>query len=166
MARVIKAPKPVPFGDAPVIFLAGSIDNGQAPDWQGQVERALAGFEVVLLNPRREDWDPTWEVSAANPGMQEQVKWELDAQERAGLIAMYFAPGSKSPVTMLELGLFARSGRLLVACPPDFWRQGNVELVCKRYRVPFFTTLEELIASLRAQLTFGTLSKRQNGGTS
>jgi hypothetical protein len=90
--------------------------------------------------------------SASNPPFREQVEWELEGLERATVVAMYFAPGTRSPVTLLELGLFARSGKLLVCCPEGFWRKGNVEVVCARYGVPLVNELAELVGLLRGRV--------------
>ena len=58
MARVLKPPAPVSLdGRTPAVFLAGSIEMGAAADWQTQAERALRDLDVVLLNPRRDEWD-------------------------------------------------------------------------------------------------------------
>jgi hypothetical protein len=35
-----------------------------------------------------------------------------------------------------------------VCCPEGFWRRGNVEMVCRRLRIPLFETLDDLIADL------------------
>jgi hypothetical protein len=153
MARVLKPPAPLAFdGPAPSVFLAGSIEMGAAVDWQAQVEQSLRDLEVVLLNPRRDEWDASWVQSPTNPPFREQVEWELEGLERATVIAMYFAPGTKSPVTLLELGLFARSGKLLVCCPGGFWRKGNVEIVCARYAVPLVGDLADLVRLLRGRV--------------
>ena len=134
------------------MFLAGSIEMGQAEPWQSVVEEALAGEDVVILNPRRDEWDASWEQSIHNPQFREQVEWELEGQERATAIAMYFAPATKAPITLLELGLFARSGKLVVCCPPGFWRRGNVEVVCARYGVVLVESLSELVEQVRRRL--------------
>ena len=125
---------------------------GRAAEWQTSVEEALAGSDVAILNPRRKDWDATWAQSIDDPRFREQVEWELQALERAEVIAMYFAPETKAPVTLLELGLFARSGRVAVCCPEGFWRKGNVDVVCARYGVPRFETLEALIDDVRRRI--------------
>jgi hypothetical protein len=39
------------------IFLAGSIEQGVAEDWQKQVTAALNGLNYCLYNPRRPDWN-------------------------------------------------------------------------------------------------------------
>lgn len=127
--------------DNRVVFLAGSIDEGAAEPWQAHVIEALGDVELVVLNPRRDEWDSSV--------LREQVKWELDGLERAALIAMYFAPESKAPVTLLELGLFARSERLVVCCPGDYWRRGNVEIVCRRYGAELVETLDALIDRIK-----------------
>jgi hypothetical protein len=150
MARTLKPP--APLGDlsfAASIFLAGSIDMGRAAPWQAEVEQALADTPALILNPRRDDWDATWPQRADHPQFRAQVEWELEAQERAGLVAMYFAPGSQAPITLLELGLFAGSGRLVVCCPEGFWRKGNVDVVCQRYGVPQAADLAALIVEIR-----------------
>jgi hypothetical protein len=124
---------------------------GAAEDWQHQVEQALTDHDVLLLNPRRDEWDASWVQTITNLLFREQVEWELAAQERAGLIAMYFAPATQAPVTLLELGLFARSAKLVVCCPEGYLRKGNVEVVCARYGVPLVEDLPALVAALRAR---------------
>jgi hypothetical protein len=153
MARVLKPPTPLELerGERS-LFLAGSIEMGQAEPWQAEVERALADEDVVILNPRRDEWDPSWEQSIRNPPFREQVEWEISGQELATVIAMFFAPATKAPISLLELGLFARSGKLVVGCPVGFWRRGNVEVVCARYAIPMVETLTELIDLARRKL--------------
>ena len=151
MATILKPPTPLPATLAqPSVFLAGSIEMGRASQWQQTVEATLEPYAVMILNPRRADWDPTWEHSIAHPQFVAQVRWELDAQERADLIAMYFAPDTSAPITLLELGLFAATGKLLVCCPAGYWRKGNVDIVCARYGIPQLPTFPELCAALVA----------------
>lgn len=153
MAHLIKPPQPIGSTPGlPTIFLAGSIEMGQATNWQAAFEQAFQSEAVVLLNPRRDDWDPTWRQHIDNAPFRAQVEWELTALEQANVIAMYFQPETKAPVTLLELGLFARSGRLIVCCPAGYWRQGNVDVVCRRYGVPQVGTLAELIAAVKSRI--------------
>jgi hypothetical protein len=150
MARVLKPPSALALAAGErSVFLAGSIEMGLAEPWQAVLEQALADLPLTILNPRRDEWDATWEQSIDNAAFRQQVEWELEAQERASLIAMYFAPATKAPITLLELGLFARSGKVVVCCPPDFWRRGNVEVVCARYGVPLVVELAELVQAVR-----------------
>lgn len=153
MALVLKPPAPLrwPAGLRSV-FLAGSIEQGVAERWQERFERALAELDVAVLNPRRDAWDATWPQDADDPRFRGQVEWELQAQERADLVAMYFAPATRAPITLLELGLFARSGKVLACCPDGYWRRGNVQVVCERYGVPMLASLDELIEAVRQRL--------------
>jgi hypothetical protein len=135
------------------VFLAGSIEMGLAELWQERVVRALSrDGDVIFLNPRRDDWDDSWDQAADDPRFFEQVSWELDMLEAADIVVMYLAPDTRSPVSLLELGLYARSGKLRVCCPRGFWRRGNVEMVCQRFHIPLYESLEELTEGLRATL--------------
>ncbi|MGL4424391.1 MAG: nucleoside 2-deoxyribosyltransferase domain-containing protein, partial [Gemmataceae bacterium] len=105
MARVLKPPVPLDWHpEEHVVFLAGSIEMGRAEDWQSLVEQALADLPIVILNPRRDAWDASWEQSIQNPLFREQVEWELAGLERATVVGMYFAPSTQAPITLLELG--------------------------------------------------------------
>jgi len=150
MARILRPPASIDIRPPEKsLFLAGSIDLGNAPPWQSAVEEALADIDGVILNPRRHNWDAGWEQSLDNRQFVEQVEWELQGQEVADVIAMYFAPETKAPVTLLELGLFARSGKQIVCCPSGFWRKGNIDVVCKKYGAMQVSSLEEMIAAIR-----------------
>lgn len=125
------------------IFLAGTIDMGTGEDWQAGLLDCFSAKSgrYLLYNPRQEHWD------ASRPGeMDYQVNWELEHLEKADIIIMNILSGSKSPITLLELGLFARSGKLHVVCTPDFYRYDNVRITCARYGVPVYSTLEELLS--------------------
>ncbi len=143
MSRVITAPEPLPASfERPAIFLAGSIDNGTAEQWQNQFIAACEGEPVILLNPRRQQWPNESEQRPRNAIFREQVEWELGALESADIVALYLSPETRAPISLLELGLWARSGKLVVACPDGFWRKGNVEMVCARYGVPLVSDLD------------------------
>ncbi len=154
MARILKPPAPLP-APGPSVFLAGSIEMGEAERWQETLQRALADLDVLILNPRRDEWDASWVQSIDNPIFREQVEWELAAQKQASVIAVYFAPNTKAPITLLELGLAARSGKLIVCCPTGFWRKGNVDVVCARYGIPTVPDLETLGQQVRRRFTQG-----------
>ena len=142
--REIKAPLPVD-NFTKTLFLAGSIELGMASNWQDKIKKLLVQTDWTVLNPRREHWDPSWKQSKENPRFREQVEWELNAQEHATKIIMYFDPETKSPISLLELGLFARSKKLTVICPQGFWRKGNVDIVCEKYGVRQLETLEKAV---------------------
>jgi hypothetical protein len=148
--QVIKAPFTFEDAPRPWVFLAGSIEMGAAVDWQSVVTTKLSDLPGTLLNPRRDDWDSSWRQSLDSPNFVEQVEWELVAQNTADLILMYFDPATKSPITLLEFGMFARTGNLLVCCPEGFWRKGNVDVTARWCDVPTFATLDRLVEAARA----------------
>ena len=135
------------------VFLAGSIEQNKADLWQADVVEALSDVKhVVVYNPRRDDWDPDLPQHEAHTVFNEQVMWELDKLEKASVIPMYFQPGTKSPITLLELGLFADSGKLIVCCPEGFWRKGNVDIVCREYNIDYVDTIEELVEAVKERV--------------
>jgi hypothetical protein len=134
----------------PSVFLAGSIEMDGAPRWQDELIAALADTDLVVLNPRRDAWNAEWEQRMSCEPFRTQVEWELEGLERASVVCFYFAPATKSPISLLELGLLARSGRAIVCCPEGFWRRGNVEIVCARYGIELVEDLSALAERLRS----------------
>jgi hypothetical protein len=126
------------------IFLAGSIEMGTAINWQKDFTTFLSDLPVNIFNPRRKDFDPTWKQDISNPLFKEQVDWELNHLAKADVIALFFQADTKSPISLVELGLFAKEGKLVVCCPEGFWRRGNVQIICEKYKVPLVDTEEEL----------------------
>lgn len=151
--KIIKPPHPITERNYRKIsiFLAGSIEMGVAIDWQQSViDRFYTEFpNVNIFNPRREEWDSSWVQSISNPQFYQQVNWELNALEKSEIIYLYFAPDTKSPISLLELGLFAHTGKMVVCCPEGFWRKGNVDIVCDRYNIPVFSDFEESLDFLK-----------------
>jgi len=155
----IKAPNLIPDSPLPKVFLAGSIEMGAAQEWQEHAAQLLAKENVIVLNPRRDDWDSTWIQTKENPKFREQVEWELSAMEQADYIVFYFDPTTKSPISLMEIGLNASKGKLFVVCPEGYWRKGNVDIVCERYGFPQFASLDEMVAHLASCLESDTLKK-------
>lgn len=132
------------------VFLGGSIDMGHAEDWQAKLTNELRQLPVEIFNPRRDDWDSSWEQDISNPQFNEQVNWELDLIEEADLVAMYFDPNGKSPITLLELGLCAGKDKsVIVYCPPGFWRRGNVQIMCERHNFTLVESWDEFVAEIK-----------------
>jgi hypothetical protein len=148
MAQEIKAPEKYDTTKY-TVFLAGAIDQGKAVDWQKKVVQALSEFDIVILNPRREHWDPSWDQDASNPQFREQVEWELDAQESCNMIIFVFTADSKAPITFLEFGLFAPKKDAVICAEEEFYRQGNLDIVAERLKVPMYHNLDEMIADLQ-----------------
>lgn len=148
MKRIYKAPETIPVqSDVKTIFLAGSIELDKAVDWQKHCEELLQD-KFVIFNPRRSKWDSSWSQTIENDNFKEQVNWELNALEKADIIIMYFAGNTMSPISLLEFGLYAQSNKMKVVVEENFWRKGNIDIVCEKYSVEQFKTLEQLIQNL------------------
>jgi len=159
--KVIKAPNKLDMSNSDgyrlsSVFLAGSIEMGKAENWQERITNELKKFNVVILNPRRDDWDSSWEQKIDNPKFREQVEWELDAMNKADVIAMYFDPSTKSPISLLELGLHATNceKKLLVYCPEGFWRKGNVDIVCRRNGITNCISMQDFINEIKKKIGY------------
>lgn len=125
------------------IFLAGSIEQGKAENWQERLEK-LHENKYNVFNPRRDDWDSSWEQNIESPQFNQQVKWELTALDQSDIIVFYFSPGTQSPISLLELGLYANSNKkMYVICPEGFWRKGNVDIICEKYDIQLLNSLDE-----------------------
>ena len=146
---VIKAPEKLTNGGT-TVFLAGSIEMGKAVDWQTKIENELKDkldddTVVTLYNPRRDDWDSSWTQSIEDDNFREQVEWELDALEKANKIVVYIDPETKSPITLMEIGLHAHSNKMCVCCPEGFYRKGNIDVVCNKYNIPMVDDVDGLV---------------------
>lgn len=132
------------------IFLAGSIEMGKAEDWQKVLTSKLEtlGKDLTVFNPRRDDWDSSWTQEQSNPQFNQQVNWELNRLDECTIIFMYFSPETQSPISLLELGRYSGAKEMIVCCPRNFWRSGNVEILCTRNNTPMFETIEDAIGAL------------------
>jgi hypothetical protein len=132
------------------VFLAGSIEMGEAIDWQTKI---ISSFdeddEITFLNPRRDEWDSSWKQDISNDQFRWQVQWELEGLERCDRIVLYLEPGTMSPISLLELGLFARENKMVICCPDGFWRGGNVDIVAERYYIKQVNNIDDLIKSIK-----------------
>jgi hypothetical protein len=120
-----------------MVFLAGSIEMDKAVNWQTQLSKELEKIpKLTILNPRRTVWDNSWEQKLENPEFRKQVDWELDGIEYADTVIFYFDPNTKSPITLLELGMVSQmiklEKKLIICCPEGFYRKGNVDIVIDR----------------------------------
>lgn len=142
------------------VFLAGSIEMGTAVEWQEDLVNQFQTFDnnLVFFNPRRNDWDSSWVQSKDNPQFAEQVNWEIEHISTADVIFFYFSGDTKSPITLMELGIIAgmhmryASSEVIVVCEPNFWRKGNVDILCDKIDVTVHENLEDGITELQNYL--------------
>jgi len=163
--KVVQAPQRADWYIPVSIFLAGSIEMGLASGWQ---EEAIELFEKFIpkklnnkyqiLNPRRDDWDNSWDNSFEDPTFSQQVNWELRGLEKADMRLFYFDPGTISPISLLELGRYGFSGTVVV-CPEGYERKGNVDIFCDRMSIMQKDTLEEaakyIIKQTKSRASYG-----------
>jgi Nucleoside 2-deoxyribosyltransferase like len=116
------------------IFLAGTIDMNDSYNWQSEISKFIEDNfkDITIFNPRRKDWNPSWEQKITNYHFRNQVEWELEKLEESDLILMIFLKDSKSPISLLELGNFIED-EMLIFCDEDFYRKGNVDIFCKKH---------------------------------
>ena len=138
------------------LFLAGSIEMGTAKPWRRRVVTFFRNRnDIIILNPLRDKWNASWKQVKSNRNFRQQVEWELNGLEAANIILMYFDPATKSPISLLELGLSLfvnSSSNMHVVCPPGFWRKGNVDIVCERYHIPQYSSLTKALKGIETSL--------------
>jgi len=148
---LIRSPENVP-GDLPqpVVFCAGSIEMGAASDWQIQVAGELEEVPGTLLSPRRREWDASWPQTPDFQPFREQVTWELNGiLDYCDMVLFHFEAGTRSPITLLEMGLALGWGLpAVISCPPEYWRHGNVVITANRFGERVHDTLDAAVAEL------------------
>jgi hypothetical protein len=120
------------------IFLAGTIDMGHSRDWQKEVTDRLSIHDnIAIYNPRMIVFEDKY--------IEHQIQWELNALESSDVIILNFEPNSNSMISLLELGLHARSGKLVVVCPQSYKRYKNVRITSSMYKVNIVESLDDAI---------------------
>ncbi|KAH6618295.1 hypothetical protein B0J18DRAFT_437048 [Chaetomium sp. MPI-SDFR-AT-0129] len=145
-AQVIPAPGRAPTTGKLSVFLAGSITASKAgPDWRVPLIASLRNHQFTLFNPLRAEWDGTWREDISHIQFHEQVDWEQDMQERADVLVVYFGAMTDAPISLLELGLSARSPtkKIIVVCHNLYPKLGYVEIVSRRLGLDFFRVRDE-----------------------
>lgn len=125
---------------------------GAAVQWQRQLATLLSPLPITVCNPRRGHWDPAVTQEAKDAAFRKQVEWELAALEQADVICVFFDVNTSSPITLLELGLWITSKKVIVCCDKRYWRAGNVHIVCHRYKVPMVDSFVDLAHAMEAML--------------
>ena len=119
------------------LFLAGTIDNGYSNNWQDALCSELNG-NILVFNPRRQHWSEDAPIEE----LKNQISWEQRLLHVSDLIVMVLLDNSKSPVSLMELGEFCNSGKIIVFCTPNFYRYWNVKDLCLRKGILMYETNE------------------------
>lgn len=126
MARIIQCPQQYHRSNEEerTLFIAGGITG--TSDWQQTCTEFLANAlpdDVVLLNPRRSDFDIT-DPSATDF----QIRWEYQhIHDLSDAILFWFTPETMCPITLYELGKWSMTDLpLFVATDPKYARRADV----------------------------------------
>ncbi len=119
------------------VFFAGTIDNGDSVNWQQELTNEFSkDSEIIIYNPRNKHWDKN------TSDIDYQIKWEQEHLDKSDLIVMVLLDDSKSSISLLELGLYAQSKKIIVFCSNKFYRFDNVKLTCEKYNIPLYTKFD------------------------
>lgn len=133
---------PIKGDDKPYLFLAGSMDYTKLSPWRQELMSDF--FEAYnFLDPTNRQHD-----SLTNAQMKSHITWELEALEFADVIVLNLLPEAKSPISLVELGLYAKSRKLIVICPENFYQKRYVQTLCEYYKVPLYISLAIFILNL------------------
>lgn len=128
--RVIQCPEVLDSGFAIPVFMGGGITG--CPDWQATVTELVkyeGGMldepELVWLNPRRDNFDPSMS--------EEQIKWEHEHLDRSEAVIFWFPEETLCPITLFELGVQLGRARseVFVGCHPNYSRRFDVIIQCQ-----------------------------------
>jgi len=126
--------------------MAGGISS--TPDWQENLVKMLSGEDLVIFNPRRNDFD------SSNKEMEEeQITWEHFHLIKADAISFWFTPQTFCPITLFELGTVCHKNpnqKIFVGCDPAYARIRDVRIQL-RLRNPEIQVVESL-ESLNIQI--------------
>jgi hypothetical protein len=128
MARLIQCPETYDTtrpgrANEYAVFVAGGISG--CVNWQKEMIQRFKDCDdtVVLINPRRENFDNT------NPNESIfQIEWEHDHIKMSDAMIFWFPFETLCPITLYELGVAAARGNtIFVGCHPAYARMFDVE---------------------------------------
>ena len=124
-------------------FLAGSMDFNSGDSWREKVVNELKE-SVCIFDPTRIEHN-----DFSDAQMKEHIEWELDALALSDRILLNLLPSSKSPISLVELGLYVESAKLIVVCPESFYQRRYIETICNKYDTVLFDNLDEGIEYIK-----------------
>ena len=134
---------PIKENEKNYIFLAGSMDFNISENWRKQVIDILSNTNC-LFDPTNKNHDKLNERQ-----MKEHIEWELDALLMSDKILLNFLPNALSPISLVELGLYVSTKKMIVVCPKEFYKSKYVYTLCEKYNTPIFNKIEEAINILK-----------------
>ena len=132
-------------GSKKSLFMAGGISN--CPNWQAEYADLFKDTNLVLINPRRKDFDMT------NSKMTiDQIAYEFYHLKRATITSFWFPKETLCPITLLELGKKMMQDKpFFVGIEPGYKRKIDVEEQLKHERpeIKIVYSLENLASQIK-----------------
>lgn len=150
--QLVRAPDRPQFTGKKSVFLAGTTSKvGDEPDWRDSLTRQLSRLPITVINPIPPNW-VDWPEEISFKPFREQVEWELDMQEKADIVLIYYGPHTLAPISLLELGLCAPTKKAIVCCDKEYKKRGNVQIVARRYGLEFLENKRDMAAAVIRKL--------------
>lgn len=135
---------PVKEGNKEYLFLAGSMDLERGSTWRSFLIMKLSDNENFhFLDPTNKNHD-----ILTDGEMEAHVGWELQAMKMSDRIVLNFLTDSLSPISLIELGMYVASNKMVVVCPLEFYKRKYIETLCNTYQTPIVSSLDEVIEFL------------------
>lgn len=128
----------------PRVFLAGTSEHFGESGWREGVVESLEKVGAVIVSPRPAggcDYGAETELELEN-----RKDWERQAMDSADYILFNFVPGRESSVSLMELGLYASTRKLVVSCPQGYSRLSSVRHTCRVSSVPLYSGLDDAVS--------------------
>jgi hypothetical protein len=68
------------------------------------------------------------------------------------MITLFFQPNIIFPISLMELDLYTKNKKLIICYFEGFWRKGNIQIVCKIFRISFIEIKEKLTELIKKRL--------------
>ncbi len=146
----LEAPNPIKEEDKTKtkVFLGGGITD--CPNWQKEATEMLEDKDIVIFNPRREDFDVN------NHDIEnEQINWEFNYLRKSDIIIFWFPEETLCPITLFELGAhLQRDVKILIGTHKNYGRRSDVIIQSKLVRgdIVVHASIEDLIKELNSNL--------------
>lgn len=130
------------------LFLGGGISN--CPDWQRYVVNCLVDTDLVIFNPRKNDF------SYSRSNEYRQVEWEFEHLGRSDAIIFWFPHETVCPISLFEYGKWLTSNKkLFIGTHPAYSKRLNLQIQTKLVRPELYIhdNLDDLVMEIKECLT-------------
>lgn len=116
------------------------------------LDKARKFQRVVVLNPRRRDWDNSWNLDPLDPRLIAQIEWEHSAIEMSHLVFVNILESSQSPISLQEVGLIYDKSKLIIHLPPKYEFQAILEKYAQHHSIVSHSSFDDSVESLLSSL--------------